>query len=86
MTKETFTFQAEVGKILDIVTHSLYSEKYFKRINFNASDACDKLRYTAISDSSLMDNNSDFKIEIEANKKDKILILKDNGIGMSKKN
>ena len=86
MTKETFTFQAEVGKILDIVAHSLYSEKevFLRELISNASDACDKLRYAAISDSSLMDNNSDFKIEIEANKKDKILILKDNGIGMSK--
>ena len=81
MTKETFTFQAEVGKILDIVAHSLYSEKevFLRELISNASDACDKLRYAAISDSSL-NNHSEFKIEIEANKKDKILILKDNGI------
>ena len=86
MTKETFTFQAEVGKILDIVAHSLYSEKevFLRELISNASDACDKLRYAAISDSSLSNNNSDFKIEIEANKKEKTLILNDNGIGMSK--
>jgi len=86
MTKETFTFQAEVGKILDIVAHSLYSEKevFLRELISNASDACDKLRYAAISDSSLSINNSDFKIEIEANKKEKILVLKDNGIGMTK--
>ena len=86
MTKETFTFQAEVGKILDIVAHSLYSEKevFLRELISNASDACDKLRYASISDSSLLDKNSEFKIEIDANKKDKIFILSDNGIGMSK--
>ena len=50
MTKETFTFQAEVGKILDIVAHSLYSEKeiFLRELVSNASDACDKLRYASI--------------------------------------
>ena len=89
MTKETFTFQAEVGKILDIVAHSLYSEKevFLRELISNASDACDKLRYAAISDASLsLSNNADFKIEIEANKirKNTIFNLSDNGIGMSK--
>ena len=64
----------------------MYSEKevFLRELISNASDACDKLRYAAISDSSLSINNSDFKIEIEANKKEKILVLKDNGIGMTK--
>ena len=86
MTKETFTFQAEVGKILDIVAHSLYSEKevFLRELISNASDACDKLRYASISDSSLLDKNSEFKIEIDVNKKDKFFTLSDNGIGMSK--
>ena len=90
MTKETFTFQAEVGKILDIVAHSLYSEKevFLRELISNASDACDKLRYAAISDASLsLSNNSEFKIEIEANKIRKnaqIFNLSDNGIGMTK--
>ena len=87
MTKETFTFQAEVGKILDIMAHSLYSEKevFLRELISNASDACDRLRYAAISDTTLLDKNSEFKIEIEVDKKDKIFILSDNGIGMSKK-
>ncbi len=87
MTKETFTFQAEVGKILDIMAHSLYSEKevFLRELISNASDACDKLRYAAISDATLLDKNSELKIEIEVDKKDKIFILSDNGIGMSKK-
>ena len=86
MTKETFTFQAEVGKILDIMAHSLYSEKevFLRELISNASDACDKLRYAAISDATLLDKNSELKIEIEVDKKDKIFILSDNGIGMSK--
>ena len=86
MTKETFTFQAEVGKILDIMAHSLYSEKevFLRELISNASDACDRLRYAAISDTTLLDKNSEFKIEIEVDKKDKIFILSDNGIGMSK--
>lgn len=71
MTKETFTFQAEVGKILDIVAHSLYSEKevFLRELISNASDACDKLRYASISNASLLDKNSEFKIEIEIDKK-----------------
>jgi molecular chaperone HtpG len=86
MTKETFTFQAEVGKILDIMAHSLYSEKevFLRELISNASDACDQLRYAAISDATLLDKNSELKIEIEVDKKDKIFILSDNGIGMSK--
>ena len=86
MTKETFTFQAEVGKILDIVAHSLYSEKevFLRELISNASDACDKLRYASISDASLLDKNSEFKIEIEIDKKNKIFNLSDNGIGMTK--
>ena len=86
MTKETFTFQAEVGKILDIVAHSLYSEKevFLRELISNASDACDKLRYASISDAALLSNNSEFKIEIEIDKKNKIFNLSDNGIGMTK--
>jgi len=86
MTKETFTFQAEVGKILDIVAHSLYSEKevFLRELISNASDACDKLRYASISDAALLNNNSEFKIEIEIDKKNKIFNLSDNGIGMTK--
>ena len=86
MTKETFTFQAEVGKILDIVAHSLYSEKevFLRELISNSSDACDKLRYASISDSTLLNTNSEFKIEIEVDKKNKIFNLSDNGIGMTK--
>ena len=51
MTKETYSFQAEVGKILDIVAHSLYSQKevFLRELISNASDACDKLRYRSLT-------------------------------------
>jgi len=86
MAKETFTFQAEVGKILDIVAHSLYSEKevFLRELISNASDACDKLRYATITDSKLAKDTSDFKIEIALNKKEKEITISDNGIGMTK--
>ena len=67
MAKETFTFQAEVGKILDIVAHSLYSEKevFLRELISNASDACDKLRYLATTKEKLIQDDPDLKIKIE---------------------
>ena len=86
MAKETFTFQAEVGKILDIVAHSLYSEKevFLRELISNSSDACDKLRYATITDSKLAKDTADFKIEIDLNKKEKTITISDNGIGMTR--
>ena len=87
MAKETFTFQAEVGKILDIVAHSLYSEKevFLRELISNASDACDKLRYASIAKPELSDDGVEFKIKIDVDKKSSELKILDNGIGMSKK-
>ena len=87
MAKETFTFQAEVGKILDIVAHSLYSEKevFLRELISNASDACDKLRYASIAKPELSDTGVEFKIKIAVDKKSSELRILDNGIGMSKK-
>ena len=87
MAKETFTFQAEVGKILDIVAHSLYSEKevFLRELISNASDACDKLRYASIAKPELSDTGVEFKIKIAVDKKLSELRILDNGIGMSKK-
>ncbi|MBT3238801.1 MAG: molecular chaperone HtpG [Rhodospirillaceae bacterium] len=86
MTKEKFTFQAEVGKLLDIVARSLYSQKeiFLRELASNASDACDKLRYAALTDPALIDGDGDFKIEIKVDKKAKTLSVIDNGIGMSR--
>mgnify|MGYP003305806446 CR=1 FL=1 len=71
MAKETFTFQAEVGKILDIVAHSLYSEKevFLRELISNSSDACDKLRYLATTKEKLIQDDPDLKVQIQVNKK-----------------
>ncbi|MHA1597846.1 MAG: molecular chaperone HtpG, partial [Alphaproteobacteria bacterium] len=84
MAKEKFTFQAEVGKLLDIVARSLYSQKeiFLRELASNASDACDKLRYQALTDPALIDGDPDFKIQIKVDKKAKTLSIIDNGIGM----
>ena len=56
MTKQTLSFQAEVAQLLHLVTHSLYSNKeiFLRELISNASDACDKLRFEAINDLSLI--------------------------------
>jgi len=86
MTKEKFTFQAEVSKLLDIVAHSLYSHKeiFLRELISNASDACDRLRYAALTDAALTEGDADFKIIINADKKAKTLTITDNGSGMDR--
>lgn len=86
MTQETFTFQAEVGKLLDIVARSLYSnrEVFLRELVSNAADACDKLRYLTLTDPKLSDAGGDFRIELEVVAKNRTLTVRDNGIGMSR--
>lgn len=86
MTKETMGFQTEVKQMLNLVIHSLYSNKeiFLRELISNASDALDKLRFLALSQSELYENDSDLKITLEVDEKKKQLILRDNGIGMSK--
>ena len=86
MTKETYSFQAEVGKILDIVAHSLYSQKevFLRELISNASDACDKLRYHSLTEPELLSGNGNFAITLAVDPKAKTLTISDNGIGMSK--
>lgn len=79
-------FQAEVGKLLDIVTHALYSERevFLRELISNAADACDRLRYAAIAEPSLLgDGGSDYQIWLKADEKAGTLTISDNGIGMS---
>jgi molecular chaperone HtpG len=86
MSKETYSFQAEVGKILDIVAHSLYSQKevFLRELISNASDACDKLRYRALTEPELLSGDGGFEIAIKLDGKAKTLTVSDNGIGMNK--
>jgi molecular chaperone HtpG len=86
MAEEKLSFQAEVAKLLDIVVHSLYSNKeiFLRELISNASDACDKLRYQALTDGALLQGDSDFKILLVPDKEKRTLSIIDNGIGMSR--
>ena len=85
MSKETFSFQTEVGQLLDIVAGSLYSNReiFLRELVSNASDACDKLRYEAITNPSLIEGEQEFRIELAVDKKAKTLSISDNGIGLN---
>ncbi|MBT7952818.1 MAG: molecular chaperone HtpG [Gammaproteobacteria bacterium] len=84
--KETLGFQTEVQQMLDLMIHSLYSNKeiFLRELISNASDAADKLRFEALTDDSLFENDSDLKIRVEFNEKQKTITVIDNGIGMSR--
>ena len=85
MTKQTLSFQAEVAQLLHLVTHSLYSNKeiFLRELISNASDACDKLRFEAINDGGLYENDAELKVRVTFDKDAKTLTITDNGIGMS---
>lgn len=78
-------FKSEVNQMLHLVTHSLYSNKeiFLRELVSNSSDALDKLRFLALSNASLYENDSDLHIEIAYNDKLKTLSIIDNGIGMT---
>lgn len=87
MTEEKFAFQAEVSKLLDIVAHSLYSHKeiFLRELISNASDACDRLRYAALTRPDLVgDGGGGFRIALDVDKKARTLTVADNGIGMNR--
>jgi molecular chaperone HtpG len=76
MSKEKFEFEAEVGKILNIVANSLYSDKeiFVREYISNASDACDKLRYEQIKNPKLLSKENQFKIKVAINKEKKLYL------------
>ena len=80
------SFQAEVSKLLDIVANSLYSEReiFLRELISNSADACEKLRYLAITKKGLLGEQKEFSIHIRLSKKKKIIQIEDNGIGMSR--
>jgi molecular chaperone HtpG len=84
-TEEKLEFQAEVAKVLDLVIHSLYSNKeiFLRELISNASDACDKLRYLALTESNLLDGGTELGITLSVDEKAKSLTISDNGVGMS---
>jgi len=84
--KEDMQFQTEVSQLLHLMIHSLYSNKeiFLRELISNASDACDKMRFEALSDDSIYDGDSELKIQVEFDKDNKTITIRDNGIGMSR--
>lgn len=85
MSKHTHSFQAEVTQLLHLVTHSLYSNKeiFLRELVSNASDACDKLRFEALNDSALYEDQSNLEVRVSFDKAARTLTITDTGIGMS---
>jgi len=84
--KETMEFQTEVRQLLQLMINSLYSNKeiFLRELVSNASDACDKLRFEALSDDALMEGDADMAITVEFDKDARTVTISDNGIGMSR--
>lgn len=84
--KETLGFQTEVKQLLHLMIHSLYSNKeiFLRELISNASDAADKLRFEALADGGLYENDSELKIRIEFDKEARQIRIIDNGIGMNR--
>ncbi len=85
MTKQTLSFQAEVQQLLHLVTHSLYSNKeiFVRELISNASDACDKLRFEALHDAALYEDQSALDVRVAFDKAARTITITDSGIGMS---
>lgn len=83
---ETRGFETEVNQLLDLMIHSLYSNKeiFLRELISNASDACDRLRFSAISDASLYEDDIELKIKISYDKENRSITISDNGIGMTR--
>jgi molecular chaperone HtpG len=86
MSAEKRSFQAEVSRLLDIVAHSLYSEKeiFLRELISNASDACDRLRYAALTAPDFIAGDPELRVRLIPDKGKRLLTIADNGIGMSR--
>jgi molecular chaperone HtpG len=85
-TRETLGFQAEVKQLLSLMIHSLYSNKeiFLRELISNASDACDKLRFEALTDKALFEGQPELRIHVSFDPKARTITVSDNGIGMSR--
>ena len=84
--KETLGFQAEVRQLLQLMIHSLYSNKeiFLRELISNASDAADKLRFEAIAKPDLLEDDAELKIRVAFDREAKTITVSDNGVGMSR--
>ncbi|HQQ75490.1 MAG TPA: molecular chaperone HtpG, partial [Pseudomonadales bacterium] len=85
-TAETLSFQTEAKQLLQLMIHSLYSNReiFLRELVSNASDACDKLRFAALADNSLYENDGELHVRISVDSKAHTITIEDNGIGMSR--
>ena len=85
MRKQTENFQAETKELLNLMVHSIYTNKeiFLRELISNGSDAIDKLKFKALTDTELLKDSNEFKIEIKADKDKNQLIIEDTGIGMT---
>jgi molecular chaperone HtpG len=85
-TVETMQFQAETKKLLDLMIHSLYSNKeiFLRELISNASDALDRLRFEALTRPELLEGDEKLEIRLETTKEPRTLTIHDNGIGMNR--
>ena len=84
--KETLGFSAEIAKVLQLMVHSLYTNKdiFLRELISNASDACDKLRYEAQSNDMLLSSDPELTITLSCDENARTLSIADNGIGMNR--
>ncbi|MGC8466737.1 MAG: molecular chaperone HtpG [Acidithiobacillus sp.] len=84
--KETMPFQAEVQQLLQLMIHSLYSNReiFLRELLSNASDACDKLRFEALSDPALLEGDAELRVDVDWDEQAGTIIVRDNGIGMNR--
>ena len=84
--KETLGFQAEVKQLLNLMIHSLYSNKeiFLRELISNASDACDRLRFEALNNAGLYGDDSELRIQVSFDKEARTISIADNGIGLSR--
>ena len=85
-TPQKFEFQAEISQLLDIVTHSLYTEKeiFIRELVSNASDALEKLRHTQLTEKEIFDDKLTLEINVTTDDKAKTITIQDFGIGMTR--
>ncbi len=84
--RTTHTFQTEARQLLDLMVHSLYSNKeiFLRELVSNASDACDKLRFEALTDPALLEDEPDLAIHVRSDADARTITVRDNGVGMSR--